>query len=331
MKAFAVSKFGLKKIAVIEIPEPNVGQNDVLVDIKAASINPLDLMLANGDFRQLLKYRLPLVLGHDLSGVVIEIGEKVEGFKVGDEVYSRPRDFKTGTFAERISVDQADIALKPTSLSHAEAASLPLVGLAAYQALTEVAQIKAGQKVLVHGGAGALGATAIQIAKHLGAYVATTVRTQDIAFVKQLGADQVIDFTESDFSQILSGYDAVIDALGPKSVLKSLEVLKTGGVVVGFTGPPDSDFAAQLDQPLLKPVMALLSVKVRKRAKKLGVRYTFFFMKANGQQLNAITELVNNGALRPHIDKTFDFNETDLAFDYVAQGKAKGKVVTTRS
>jgi NADPH:quinone reductase-like Zn-dependent oxidoreductase len=331
MKAFAVSKFGSRKIAAIDIPEPTVGRNDVLVDIKAASINPLDLMLANGEFKQLLKYRLPLVLGHDLSGVVIEVGEKVEDFKVGDEVYSRPRDFRIGTFTERISVNQSDLARKPTSLSHAEAASLPLVGLAAFQALTEVAQIRAGQKVLIHGGAGALGATTIQIAKHLGAYVATTVRTQDVDLVKQLGADQVIDFTKEDFSQILSGYDAVIDALGPKSVLKSLEVLKAGGVVIGFTGPPDSNFAVQLGQSFLKPVMALLSLKVRERAKKLGVRYSFFFMKANGQQLNAITELVNNGALRPHIDKTFDFNETDLAFDYVAQGKAKGKVVTTRS
>jgi NADPH:quinone reductase-like Zn-dependent oxidoreductase len=330
MKAFGIGKYGSKSIVTLDVSEPTVGQNDVLVDIKAASINPLDLMLANGEFKQLLKYRLPLVLGHDLSGVVVQIGENVKEFKVGDEVYSRPRDFRIGSFAERISVDHSDVALKPTSLSHAEAASLPLVGLAAYQALTEVAQIMAGQKVLVHGGAGALGATAIQIAKHLGAYVATTVRTQDIDFVKQLGADQVIDFTEKDFSQILSGYDAVIDALGPKSVMKSLEISKRGGVVIGFTGPPDSDFAVQLGQPLLKPVMALLCLKVRKRAKKLGVRYAFFFMKANGQQLNDITELVNNGALRPHIDKTFDFDQTDLAFDYVAQGKAKGKVVTTR-
>ncbi len=331
MKAFVLKKYGSKKIVAQDVVEPTVGPNDVLVEIKAASLNPLDLMIANGEFKQLLKHKLPLVLGHDLSGVVLQVGSSVSNFKIGDEVYSRPRDFRIGTFAERISVDQADLALKPASLKHAEAASLPLVGLSAYQALHDVAQVKPGQKVLIHGGAGGLGSAAIQIAKHLGAYVATTVRTQDIDLVKQLGADQVIDFTKEDFAQVLNGFDVVLDALGPESVMKSLQVLKAGGVVIGFTGPPDSNFAAQIGQPLLKPVMSFMSRKVRKQAKNLGVKYSFFFMKASGPQLETLTRLVQSKALKPLVHKTFDFSEADLAFDYVLQGKAKGKVVITHA
>jgi NADPH:quinone reductase-like Zn-dependent oxidoreductase len=330
MKAFVLTKYGSKKIVAQDVVEPIVGPNDVLVQIKAASLNPLDLMIANGEFKQLLKYKLPLVLGHDLSGLVLQVGSSVSNFKIGDEVYSRPRDFRVGTFAELISVDQSDLALKPASLTYAEAASLPLVGLSAYQALHDVAQVKAGQRVLIHGGAGGLGSAAIQIAKHLGAYVATTVRTQDMDLVKQLGADQVIDFTKEDFAQVLNGFDVVLDALGPKSVMKSLQVLKEGGVVIGFTGPPDSNFASQIGQPLLKPVMSLMSLKVRKQAKKLGVRYSFFFMKANGAQLETLTRLVQSKALKPLVNKSFDFSDADLAFDYVLQGKAKGKVVITR-
>lgn len=179
--------------------------------------------------------------------------------------------------------------------------------------------------MLVH--AGGLGSTAIQLAKHLGAYVATTAHTRDIDKVRDLGADEAIDYTTTDFADVLNGYDVVLDSLGPASLEKSLTVLKPGGLAISVVGPPDPAFAAQLGQPLLKPVMAVLSRKVRSRAKRLGVRYSFFFMRADGAQLKALAALDDAGTLRPVLDRTFDFDETLDALAYVEQGKANGKIV----
>jgi len=298
------------------------------VRICAASINPLDKMVRNGEFKQLLKYKTPFVLGHDLAGVVTGVGSDVHDYKIGDEVYARPRDLRIGTFAEYIAVDQADLALKPASLTMEEAAALPLVSLAAWQSLTEVAQVKPGQNVLIHAGAGGLGSTAIQLAKHLGAYVATTANGKDAQKLRDLGADEVVDYTTSNFATQLSGCDVVIDSLGGDSLSKSLTVLKPGGLAISVVGPPDTAFASQLGQPLLAPVMWLLSRKVRAQAKKLGVRYSFFFMRANGEQLKALASHYDAGILRPVIDRVFEFNETLEAIAYVEQGRAKGKVVT---
>jgi NADPH:quinone reductase-like Zn-dependent oxidoreductase len=203
------------------------------------------------------------------------------------------------------------------------------VALAAQQSLVDLADVRPGQKVLVHAGAGGLGSTAIQLAKHLGAYVATTAHTRDIDKVRDLGADEAIDYTTTDFADVLNGYDVVLDSLGPASLEKSLTVLKPGGLAISVVGPPDPAFAAQLGQPLLKPVMAVLSRKVRSRAKRLGVRYSFFFMRADGAQLKALAALYDAGTLRPVLDRTFDFDETLDALAYVEQGKANGKIVIT--
>jgi len=330
MKAFVVTHYGPDGLAPAEVPTPTAGPGDVLVDIRAASINPLDKMVRNGEFKQLIKYKRPFVLGHDLAGVVTEVGAEVRGFQVGDEVYSRPRDQRIGAFAESIAIDADDVALKPASLSFAEAAALPLVALAAWQALVDLAHVQPGQKVLVHAGAGGLGSTVIQLAKHLGAHVATTAHTRDVDKVRALGADEVVDFTTTDFANVLSGYDVVLDSLGAASLEKSLTVLKPGGLVISVVGPPDPAFAAQLGQPLLKPVMAALSRKVRGRAKKLGVRYSFFFMKASGAQLEKLAALYDDGTLRPVLDRTFGFDETIDAMAYVEQGKSNGKIVITR-
>ena len=205
MKAFVVTHYGTDGLEPADVPTPTVGQRDVLVDIRAASINPLDKMVRNGEFKQLIKYRRPFILGHDLAGVITKVGADVRGFQVGDEVYARPRDQRIGAFAEQIAIDAGDVALKPASLSFEEAAAVPLVALAAWQALVEVADIQADQKVLVHAGAGGLGSTVVQVAKHLGAYVATTAHTNDIERVRALGADEVIDFTHQDFADVLSG------------------------------------------------------------------------------------------------------------------------------
>jgi NADPH:quinone reductase-like Zn-dependent oxidoreductase len=330
MKAFVVTHYGPDGLEPSEVPTPSIGPHDVLVDIRAASINPLDKMVRNGEFKQLIKYKRPFVLGHDLSGVITRVGPAVRGFKVGDGIYARPRDLRIGAFAEQIAIDADDIALKPSSLSFDEAAAVPLVALAAWQALVEVAGLEPGHKVLVHAGAGGLGSTVVQLAKHLGAHVATTAHTNDVDRARALGADEVIDFTQQDFTQVVSGYDVVLDSLGPASLEKSLTVLRPGGLAISVVGPPDPAFADQLGQPLLKPVMRILSRKTRRRARKLDVRYSFFFMRASGAQLAALAQLYDAGILRPVLDRTFAFDRTLDAMAYVEQGKAAGKIVVTR-
>jgi NADPH:quinone reductase-like Zn-dependent oxidoreductase len=329
MKAFVVEKYGKSGLRAAQVPDPTIGPRDVLVRVSAASINPLDKMVRNGEFKLLLKYKTPFVLGHDLAGVVTHVGAEVRDYKVGDEIYARPRDLRIGAFAEYIAVDQTDIALKPKSLTMEESAAIPLVALAAWQALVELAQIKSGQKILIHAGAGGLGSTVIQLAKHLGAYVATTANGKDAEKVRGLGADEVIDYTKTDFAESLSGYDVVLDSLGGDNLAKSLTVLKPGGLAISVVGPPDAAFAVQVGQPLLKPVMALLSRKVRAQARKLGVRYSFFFMRADGAQLKTLAALYDAGTLRPVLDRTFPFDETLDAIAYVEQGRAKGKIVVT--
>jgi len=331
MKAFVVARYGKDGFCAAEVPEPKVGASDVLVRVSAASINPLDKMVRNGEFKPLLKYKPPFVIGHDLAGVVTQVGAAVRDFRVGDEVYARPRDLRIGTFAEYIAIDQNDVASKPASLTLHEAAAVPLVALAAWQILVEKAQVKPGQKVLVHAGAGGLGSTVIQLAKHLGAQVATTTSGATEELVRDLGADVVIDYTKQDFSQVLSGYDLVVDSLGGQNLMKSLTVLKPGGLAIGVAGPPDAGFAKQLRAP--KPfelVLSFLSREVRRAAKKLGVRYSFFFMRADGAQLRKLAALYDAGHLRPVLDRTFPFDQTLEALAYVESGKVKaGKVVVT--
>ena len=327
MRAFVVEKYGKDGLRPAAVPEPTVGPRDVLVRVGAASINPLDKMVRNGEFKLLLKYKLPFVLGHDLAGVATRVGDEVRDYKVGDEVYSRPRDLRIGAFAEYIAIDQADIALKPRSLTMEQSAAVPLVALAAWQTLVGVAQLKPGHKVLVHAGAGGLGSTVIQLAKHLGAFVATTAHGNDAEKVRGLGANEVIDYTKADFAEMLSGYDVVLDSLGGDNLARSLTVLKPGGLAISVVGPPDAAFAGQLGRPFLKPVMELLSLKVRAQARKLGVRYSFFFMRADGVQLKTLAALYDMGALRPILDRTFPFDETVDAMAYVEHGRARGKIV----
>jgi NADPH:quinone reductase-like Zn-dependent oxidoreductase len=331
MKAFVVDEYGQDGPRAADVPAPVVGRRDVLVRVSAASINPLDRMTRNGEFKQLIKYKPPFVLGHDMAGVITDVGTDVRDFKVGDEVYARPRDLRIGTFAEFIAIDQDDVAPKPDSLTLQEAAALPLVALAAWQILVDRAHLRPGQRVLVHAGAGGLGSTVIQLAKHLGASVATTAATGTADLVRNLGADVVVDYTKQDFSKTLSGYDLVIDSLGGQNLEKSLTVLKPGGLAIGVAGPPDAGFARQLGAPpILRVVMTLLSRKVRRQAKALDVRYEFFFMRASGSQLRELGALYDAGVLRPVIDRTFRFEQTTEAMAYVEQGRPKaGKVVVT--
>ena len=330
MKAFVVEHYGKDGLRAADVPEPEIGDGDVLVKVSAAGINPLDSKVRDGEFKRLLKHRTPFALGHDVAGVVTGVGSAVRDFQVGDEVYSRPRDLRIGTFAEYIAIDQDELAPKPTSLSLHEAAAVPLVSLAAWQALVERAHVKPGQKVLVHAGSGGLGSTVIQLAKHLGAAVATTASGENAALVRSLGADVVVDYTKEDFAEVLSGYDVVLDSRGGENLEKSLTILKPGGQAIGVAGPPDPGFAKQLGAPkFMGVVMGLLSRKVRKQARKLGVSYSFLFMQANGGQLRELASLYDAGHLRPVIDKTFPFDQTIEALAYLEQGRANGKVVIT--
>jgi NADPH:quinone reductase-like Zn-dependent oxidoreductase len=330
MKAFIVDKYGKGlPLRLAELPVPEVGERDVLVRIVASGVNPLDAKIRDGEFKIPLPYKTPFVLGNDLAGVVEAVGTGVRDFAVGQEVYARPDKDRIGTFAEYLSVSQDDLALKPVNLTMAEAASLPLVALTAWQALVERANVQSGQMVLIHAGAGGVGRVAIQLAKHLGAHVATTVSGADVELVQELGADVVVDYRTQQFQDVLADYDVVLDSLGADSVLKSLTVLRPGGLVIGIAGPPDPDLASYLGKPVLRPVLALTSRKVRSTAKKLGVRYTFLFMRASGQQLAQLTELVEAGVLRTHVERTFNFADTSAALDHVDSGQAKGKVVVT--
>jgi NADPH:quinone reductase-like Zn-dependent oxidoreductase len=329
MKAFLIDRYGKNESGrIAEMPEPEMRDDDVLIQVHAASINVLDTKIKGGEFKLILPYRLPLILGNDLAGTVVRVGARVRSFVPGDEVYARPDDDRIGTFAERIAVRESSLALKPRNLSMVQAASLPLVALTAWQVLVETAKLQAGQKVLIHAGSGGVGTIAIQLAKHLGAFVATTTSTANIDWVKALGADVVIDYKQQDFSTLLRDYDVVVNSLGSEELSRSLRVLKPGGHLISISGPPTPAFALARGLAwLLRQVLRLLSYSIRKKANKRGVDYTFVFMRADGVQLRQITSLVESGALRPIVDKTFPFEDIPKALAYVDGGRTKGKVV----
>jgi NADPH:quinone reductase-like Zn-dependent oxidoreductase len=329
MKAFVVTEYK-GQLHEADVPEPVVGAHDVLVQVGAAGLNQLDEKIRTGEFKQILPYKLPLILGNDVAGTVVGVGAKVRGFQPGDEVYARPNKDRIGTFAERIAVAEADLARKPDTISILEAGSLPLVTLTAWQALVEKGNLQRGQKVLVHAGAGGVGSMAIQLAKHLGATVATTASVSNADFVRSLGADIVIDYRSQDFEKVVSGYDLVLDSLGGENLQKSLRILRPGGKAIGISGPPDPAFARENGlNPVLRLAIAVLSRKIRTQAKKLGVTYEFLFMKASGDQLRAISALVDQGALRPVVGKVFDFDQTPQALSSLAAGGLRGKAVVT--
>ena len=329
MKAFIANRYSKKeKLQLAEIVVPVIKENDVLVEIHSAGLNQLDSKIRNGEFKLILPYKVPFTLGHDVAGVVTKVGSGVKKFKVGDEVYARPADLRIGTFAEYISINENDVAPKPKNISMEEAASIPLVGLTAWQALVEKANLKKGQKVFIQAGSGGVGTFAIQLAKYLGATVATTTSTNNIAFVKSLGADIVIDYKKEDFETILKDYDVVLNSQDTKTLEKSLRILKPNGKVISISGPPDVGFAKQMGSPwYVRLVFKILSSAIRKKAKRLGVNFSFLFMRAEGNQLSEITSLINAVAIKPVIDKVFPFEQTNEALAYVESGRAKGKVV----
>lgn len=329
MKAFVVNKYGKTEgLQLTDMPVPNVKENEVLVEIHAAGLNLLDSKIKTGEFKLILSYKLPLILGHDVAGIVTKVGSKVRKFKVGDEVYSRPSDYRIGTFAEFIAINEKDVALKPKNLSMEEAASIPLVALTVWQALVERANLKKGQKVFIQAGSGGVGTIAIQLAKHLGANVATTASEKSFELLKSLGADVLIDYKKQDFENVLKDYDLVLNSQDKKTLEKSLCIVKPNGKVISISGPPTPEFAKAIKAPwFVKIILSVISSGIRKTAKKLNVEYSFLFMRAEGQQLQEITKLIESGVIKPVMDKVFPFEQTNDAMSYLETGRAKGKIV----
>ena len=328
MKAMVIDRYGKVPMRLAEVPTPEIGEYEVLAEIHAASINPVDFKIRDGKVKMLLKYKMPLILGNDFSGVVAKVGAKVTRFKVGDEVYGRPRKSNIGTFAEYIAVHEDDIALKPKNLSFEEAASIPLVGLTTYQAFQDIMQLQKGQKILIHAGAGGVGTFAIQLAKVMGATVATTASDAGMNLVKSLGADEIINYKTEKFEEKLENYDAVFDTLGGNILEKSFEVLKSGGKIVSVSGLPNARFAKEYGSGFLKTLLfSAASHKLTALEKKHNVQYSFLFMKPSGDQLRTIANFIESGKIKPVIDRVFPFDEAQKAMEYSELGRAKGKII----
>lgn len=329
MKALVLERYGKSnQLAFKDLPRPAIQPDQILVQVHAVGLNPIDTMIPKGAFKLILKFKLPAIMGSDLAGVVVEVGKRVTHFKVGDAVYASVFDLGTGSLAEYAVVPERVAAHKPEKLDFVQAAAIPMVGLTSWQALKERSGIKPGQKVFIPAGSGGIGTFAIQLAKYLGAHVATTTSLSNMALVKQLGADEVIDYKTQAFEKILRGYDAVLGTVKGDVIEKALQILKPNSRLISLIGPPDVAFAAKRGMNFfMKLVFGLLSFKINRLAKKGTIQYSFLFVQANGQQLAEIGKLMDAGHIQPEIDQVFPFDQTLQALAYLEQGRAKGKVV----
>lgn len=329
MKAALIDRYGSKApIRVADIPVPSIGDKDLLVQVRAASVNPLDFKIRRGKLKVLLKYRFPLVLGNDLSGIVTAVGAGVTRFKPGDAIYARLDKDRIGAFAEFAAVREGAAAPMPANVTFEEAASLPLVALTAWQALIEIGKLSAGQKVLIHAGSGGVGSMAIQIARHLGATVLTTAGQRNAGLVKQLGADVAIDYRSVRFEDVARDCDVVLDSAGGETLLRSFACVKPGGVVVSIGDTPSTAFARSWGlNPVMVFVVGLMSRKAEAAARKHQARFEYLFMRPDGEQLRLIAQLVESGEIKPVIDKVFSLDHVGDALAYSESGRATGKVV----
>ena len=329
MKALILKKYGKPdQVQFADIPRPAIKPDELLVRIHAVGLNPIDTMIPKGSFKPILRFQLPATLGSDLAGVVVETGSQVTRFKVGDAVFASVFDLGNGSLAEFAAVPESAAALKPANLDFVQAASVPMVGLTAWQALKERARVKPGQKVFIPAGSGGIGTFAIQLAKHLGAKVGTTTSTGNIELVRSLGADEIVDYKKHEFEAVLNDYDVVLGTVRGDAIQKSLQILKTESSVVSLVGPPDAAFArARGMNVLMKFVFGLLSGKIIRQAKKRGAAYSFLFVHPDGGQLGEIGELLKAGKIRPVIDRIFPFDQAKDALAYLEKGRARGKVV----
>ena len=329
MKPLILKKYGgPDQIVFADIPEPALKPDEILVRVHAVGLNPIDNAIPKGSFKPIIQLQLPATLGSDLAGVVAEVGSRVTRFKAGDAVFASIFDLGTGSLAEFAVVPESAAALKPANLDFVQAASVPMVGLTAWQALKERAQLRPGQKVFIPAGSGGIGTFAIQVAKHFGAKVGTTTSTGNVALVKGLGADEVIDYKKQEFEDVLRDYDVVLGTVKGDSIKKSLRILKPNSRIVSLVGPPDAAFArARGMNFFLKFVFGLLSGGIIRGARKRGAAYSFLFVHPDGRQLAEIGELLQVGKIRPVIDKVFPFDQAKEALAYLEKGRAKGKIV----
>ena len=334
MRAVVAERFGGPEVlAVVERAPPEVRAGDVRIAVKAASLNPLDYKIREGKVKLVLAARPPIALGCDVAGVVEQVGAGVTRFGVGDEVYARLEKDRMGGLAELACADERVVAKKPARATFEEAASIPLAGLTALQALREAAGLRAGQRVLVHAGAGGVGSLAIQLGKILGLHVATTTSTRNVELVRSLGADRVIDYTTG--APLVEGdgdgarFDAVFDTLGGASELASIAATKRGGVVVGVGGLPDAAFARERLPAWVRPALWLMTRKRRADEARAGVRFVYLFMRPDGAQLAEMAAWIDEGKLRPLLHKTYPLAEVGEAFRELERGRARGKIVVT--
>lgn len=306
MKAAQINEYGGKEVLKIEdAPKPPIKDNEILVEVYAAGVNPFDVKVREGLVRNMAELNFPATLGGDFAGIVAELGTGVEGLVIGQAVYGQAGALSgKGSFAEYTPVKATQVASKPGSTDFAAAAALPLVSVSAYQALVDHMQLQNGQKILIHGGAGGIGSMAIQLAKHLGAYVATTATTAQSDFVKNLGADEIIDYKTQNFAETLKNYDAVFDTVGGETNRKSYTILKPNGSLVSMVAQPDEGLVRQY-----------------------RVKYTAQFTRLTPERLNAVAKLVDKGALKPIVDKIFPFSQAAEALEYQKIGQHEGKVV----
>lgn len=329
MKALTFKRYGKSPdIGFAELPRPTLQPNEMLVQVHAAGVNPIDNMIPTGLFKAVVKFQLPATLGSDLAGVVTEVGSRVTRFKPGDAVFANIFDQGTGSIAEFAVVPESAAALKPANLDFVQAASIPMVGLTSWQALKERLKLRAGQKVFIPAGSGGVGTFAIQLAKHLGAKVGTTTSTGNVELVRSLGADEVVDYKKQAFEKVLRGYDAVLGTVRGDALEKSVGILKPRSAMVSLVGPLDAAFArARGLNFVLTFVFGLMSRKIMRLAKKQDVTYSFLFARPDGDQLAGIGELLKAERIRPVIDKVFPFEQAKEALEYLAQGRSRGKVV----
>jgi alcohol dehydrogenase len=330
MRAWQIIRYGAPEDAFrpSELDDPVAGPGDLFVRVRAAGINPIDLKLAAGALRAVQRLRFPAPAGFDLAGVVERVGDGVNGFAVGDEVYARADRLRRGAFAEAVAIQASVVAKKPASLSFVEAASLPLVGLTTVQALVDRAHVEPGQRVLVHAGSGGVGTFAIQYAKALGLHVTTTTSSRNSAWVRELGADEVVEYDRESILERPGRYHVVYDTLGGATTLESFRLVEPGGMVVSIAGPPDAEMPRSMGAgPLLRAAMWLMRRKVEAAARTAGARYARFLTESRGDQLVEIAELVDAGKIRAVIDSTVSFEQAQTGFARVASGRAKGKVV----
>ncbi|MBV6692215.1 NADP-dependent oxidoreductase [Serratia quinivorans] len=329
MKAFTFKRYGKSpELGFDNVDYPSLKANEVLVKVYAVGLNPIDNVIPTGIFKPVLHFKLPATLGSDLSGVVIAVGSRVTRFSPGDEIFASIFDTGTGSLAEFAVVPESAVAIKPANLDFVQAASLPMVSLTSWQALTERVRLRPGQKVFIPAGSGGIGTFAIQLAKQLGATVGTTTSTGNIEWVRSLGADEVVDYKKEEFEKVLAGYDVVLGTTRGDMIEKSTQILKPGGSIVSLVGPLDVKFArARGLNFFLTFIFRLMSRNIMRLSKKRGLTYTFLFVRPEGDQLSQIGKLVETEQIKPMIDKVFPFAQTKEALAYLAQGHAKGKVV----